>query len=499
MKHATRIIIALLIVAMMIPMVISCADTKDPVDTTAPAETVAPGNDASQAPDETTLYAPSNIPDDLKFDGETIKLLYWDDAPLDEFFVEQENGEAVNDAIFKRNAVVQEQFGVTLDFTGTHGDNGNQTNFVNACMNSVQSGSDAHDLFCGYSMTGATIMTKGIVQDLTDYEIMEFEKPWWPKSLISKATVNDAIYFASGDISTNYLYMMYLCAFNKKIFSDIHQLEAKALYDHVYNGSWTIDKFIEYNNNTYADLNSDGAVNEGDQFGLVVTSVHFDAFFTGADMNTVEFDAEGKLAMSDDLFSPKALDLLDKVCNLLHDSGQSYIKKGYQLFAAGQALFVIERASITSKNLTNVDFTYGILPIPKYNSDQKDYRTCLSFPYTVYMLSNASKIPEASAATLELMAYQSYINITPALFEESMKLRYADQSDDAFMFDYIRDGVVIDVGRLFTTELDKLSYSIYRNAINNNGSGYASSQKGTELSFKKKIQAINETLEKLGS
>jgi hypothetical protein len=293
--------------------------------------------------------------------------------------------------------------------------------------------------------------------------------------------------------------MMYLCAFNKKMFTDLHQVEAKIIYDDVYNGKWTVDKMIEYTANSYADTNSDGLSNEGDQFGLVVTLVHFDAFYTGADMNTVEVDRDGKLVMSDDLYSQKAVDLLDKVCGLLHDSGQSYIQKGSPIFAAGQSLFIIERAQITSASLTEVDFTYGILPIPKYNEDQNGYKTCLSFPFTVYMLSNATKISEAAAATLELMAYQSYINITPALFEESMKLRYADQSDDAFMFDYIRDGVVIDVGRLFTTELDKMSYSIYRNAINKKGEGYISAQKGTELSFKKKIQAINEAIAKLES
>ena len=114
------------------------------------------------------------------------------------------------------------------------------------------------------------------------------------------------------------------------------------------------------------------------------------------------------------------------------------------------------------------------------------------------MISTASTIPETAAATIELMAYQSYLHITPALFEESMKLRYADQSDDAFMFDYIRDAVVIDVGRLFTTELDKMSYSIFRNAIKNNNPGsYLSSSKAYDRPFKKNIEDINESLKKI--
>ena len=231
---------------------------------------------------------------------------------------------------------------------------------------------------------------------------------------------------------------------------------------------------------------------------MTATLVHWDAFFTGSDLKTVVLSDDGQLELSTDLFTQKTVDLLDKICNLFYVSGDAEIEKGVTLFAAGNALFVVERAFITSNKLADTEFSYGILPTPKFNEDQDGYRTCLSFPYTMYMVSTASTIPEAAAATLELMAYQSYLHITPALFEESMKLRYADQSDDAFMFDYIRDSVVIDVGRLFTTELDKMSYSIFRDAIKKNSPGtYLISAKAYERPFKNNIKDINESLNKL--
>ncbi len=499
MKYISRIIIALLLVAMVLPMAVSCANTDQPSETTLPPDTVAPsGGEVSDTEAEATLFAPSDIPSDLRFDGETVKILYWDDVPNVEFFVEDQNGEAVNDSIYRRNLNTEAQFGITLEYSGTAGDNGNQANFVSACINSTQAGSDAYDLFAGYSMTGATIATHGIVHDLSDYDIMEFDKPWWPKSLIDKATVNGGIYFASGDISTNYIYMMYMCAFNKDLLNNIHQLSPSVLYDHVYDGSWTLDKFIEYSTGCYSDQDGDGRATEADRYGVTVTNVHWDAFFTGSDLKTVELNADGELVMSADLFSQKTVDLLEKICNLFYVSGDAEIEKGVNLFAPGNSLFLIERAYITSAKLSDTPFAYGILPTPKFDANQEGYRTCLSFPYTMYMISTASSIPETAAATIELMAYQSYLHVTPALFEESLKLRYADQSDDAFMFDYIRDAVVIDVGRLFTTELDKMSYSIFRNAIKNNNPGsYLSTQKAFDRSFNKNISNINESLKKL--
>ena len=499
MKNLYRVLIAIIIVTMVLPMAVSCAQTEDPAQTTAPSVgDTAATNDPSATTSEDTLFAPSEIPTDLRFDGETVKILYWNDVPLVEFFVEDQTGEAVNDAIYKRNLNVQSQFGITLEYNGTAGNNGNQANFVSACINSTQSGADAYDIFAGYSMTGATVATHGIVQDLTQYDIMEFDKPWWPKSLIDKATVNGCIYFASGDISTNYLYMMYMCAFNKDMLNDVHQQSPAVLYEHVYNGTWTLDKFIEYTRGVYSDLDGDTVATEADRYGMTATLVHWDAFFTGSDLKTVVLTDDGQLELSTDLFSQKTVDLLDKICNLFYVSGDAEIEKGVNLFAAGNALFVVDRAFITSNKLTDTEFAYGILPTPKFNEDQDGYRTCLSFAYTMYMVSTASTIPDAAAATLELMAYQSYLHITPALFEESMKLRYADQSDDAFMFDYIRDSVVIDVGRLFTTELDKMSYSIFRDAIKKNSPGtYLVTAKAYERPFKNNITDINESLNKL--
>lgn len=498
MKNTTRVIIALLILAMTLPMVLACAETGQVEETTLPAATESPTSVTAETTAEETLFAPSSIPDDLKFEGTALKLLYWDDVPNLEFFAESDNGEPINDAIYKRNAKVEEQFGVTLEFIGTPGDNGNRNKYINVCVNNVMSGADAYDIFCGYSMTGSSLMTEGIIQDLTDYEIFDFEKPWWPESLISKATIKGGVYFVSGDISTNFLYMMYLCIFNKDLFSSVNQAEPKVLYDLVHNGEWTIDKLIEYTSGTYLDLDGDQAASEGDRFGLAVTSVHFDSFYTGSDLTTVNVNEDGDLVMSSDIFSEKTVDLLEKVCGLLHTSGDSYTKEGVKLFAENNVLFVIDRPTAISSTLTSVDFPFGILPIPKYNAEQEGYKTCLSFPYTMYMISTAANNPEASAAVIELMAYQSYVGVTPILFEETMKARYADQSDDAFMFDYIRDGVVIDVGRLFTNQLSNMSYEIFRKAVSgNNAGGYMSTASKYTKTFNVKIKDINDSLDNL--
>lgn len=499
MKLSIRILTAILAIIMLVPAAVSCANTNDPEDTKGDAITTAPeaGNQQTD-PVEVETQITSNIPADLKFTGETVKILYWQDVENTEFFVEDTNGESVNDAIYTRNERVQEQFGITLDYTGTPGNYNNQTQFINSCLNSTQSGADGHDIFAGYSMTGATLMTQGLAQDLTQYPIIELNKPWWPATLIEKATIRDGIYFTSGDISTNYLYMMYGTFFNKDMFIDLKG-DHSVLYDLVHDQQWTLDKFIEYSTGVFLDQNSDSVASEGDRFGFVTINIHFDSFYTGSELSTVVTNEEGNLILSEDFYSQKATDLVTKICSFLHDSGESWILNSSTIFSQGMALFTIDRVHLASRHLKEVDFNFGILPIPKYDLNQENYRTCMAFPFTTYVLSVAAPAAEAAAATLELLAYQSYLLVTPALFEESMKLRYADAGDDSLMYDIIRQSVVIDLGRLLTTQVNNYSYSIFRSAVNSNAAGsWDSSKKANGRLFEKKIESVNKSLDKLG-
>ena len=67
------------------------------------------------------------------------------------------------------------------------------------------------------------------------------------------------------------------------------------------------------------------------------------------------------------------------------------------------------------------------------------------------------------------------------------------------MFDLIRETVVIDLGRLLTNRLENLSYSLFRNAMNNNQAGSWGSLKNANTKlFNRKIGDINKAIEKLG-
>ena len=127
----------------------------------------------------------------------------------------------------------------------------------------------------------------------------------------------------------------------------------------------------------------------------------------------------------------------------------------------------IETAVRAMWNLGDVDFQYGVVPAPKWDSTQEDYYTCVGNAFTLYAIMGNSDRPDLASAVLECWAYEAYEITTPVVFEITMKIRFAKDSETAKLYDMIRDGVTFDLGRIYGATMNKLTQSIYRDAMEN--------------------------------
>ncbi len=488
-KHLTLVLVALMLVSVLA----SCANTGNGDETLA---TTTPGADSNSEPvteaqnvDENG-YLLDNLPKDLNF-FQTVTIMYWSDVEQPEFKVDDLTGQIVNDAIYNRNLETENRLGVTINWVGTLGNFNNQVNFITQASNSINSGGD-YDIFAGYSMTGATLAVKGYAKNLMELNYLDFDMPWWPQSLIGKATMGGKLYFASGDISTNMLHMMYSVFYNKQMIVDYNLENPYALVD---NGQWTYGKMFEMSTGIYSDLNGNNTADTSDRFGLCTASIHFDAFFTGAGLNTVDKDANDQLVMSETFNSERTIKLLEDVCNFMWVSGDAYYGSTGAVFALNNTLFTLDRSYMALLRKDEITFEYGIIPVPKFDEAQENYVTCLGFPYTMYAISIATKNIDAVAATLECLCSEGFRLTTPMLFETTMKYKYTSDNDSARMYDIIRSSVSIDIGRIFSTELGNLSYSIFRDSCTKNtASAWSTTFKGSSKVFEKSLNKINTNL-----
>ncbi len=267
--------------------------------------------------------------------------------------------------------------------------------------------------------------------------------------------------------------MMYAIFFNKSIL-DGFKLEDP--YELVLDGKWTLDKMIDMSSGVYVDLNGNGQKDREDQLGTIVYPVYIDGFYFASGMNTTDINADGVPVISQDYASGKVHDLINKLCAFLFETPDSMIVP-YSTsddFSKGNVLFYPDELVEASTGLRDKTFGFGILPMPKYDEAQDSYYTLTSFPYSLYGIPLDAKDPDRASAVLEALASESYRTVTPALFETAMKVKYSEDERDAQIYDILKSTVVFDFGRVFNDSLSSKTYSMFRNAVINNDTNWAS-------------------------
>ena len=498
-KHVSLIAMMLALITLLFS-VVSCAETVEEADTTvADAETNAPAGNGDSTEAETTAEETLFAPDDLeeKYDfNETVTVLMWDDYRMTEFYAE-ENGDLIADSIYHRNVKVCERLGITLEFVEEPGDSGDYKQWIQKAENDRAADND-YDIYAGYSRSAPLMALKGMNANLLDYEVFNVDKPWWPEALTSECTVNDKLYFCTGDIATSMLWYMNGFMYNKDLYKDYISSERTPM-DMVLDNEWTMDIFFGMVKDLYVDNNQDGTKDKTDFFGATMYSTDLGAFQIGSGITSLEKGEDGNLRISEQWNSQRCSD----ICALLG----SYIQQP-GVYAATSAsrtpffnqtsIFHMDRIFLI-KGVDNgntedkVTFTCGVVPVPKYDNSQEKYRTNLGNPYTIYAVNASSKIAEIAVTTLEAMGSENYRSVTPAVFEVAMKVRYSDDAQTSQVFDILKEGVSFDLGKLYGTSFGDVTSNLFPNTANSaNYASFLSQLKKSERIINKGIKDLME-------
>ena len=111
-----KIVALLLVFLTVLPMAVACAETSSESSiTTNEAVAGDPSDSKSENPESTDIKS-ATLPDNLNFNGEKVVILSLNrEFVSDEVSVEQTTGAIVNYEIYKRNARVSRQLGITIE------------------------------------------------------------------------------------------------------------------------------------------------------------------------------------------------------------------------------------------------------------------------------------------------------------------------------------------------------------------------------------------------
>ena len=453
----TRILAGLLALLMLVGSFAACGETtEDPAnsdaDTTAPAE--------SEGETELTDW----LPDDLDYDGTEITIIsrYREGWTSGEIAVKEIISEPVNDAVYERNKFVEQRLGVEIN--SIEENNYDPFHVVSKVSYAVRSGTDDYDLMAAACYVAVTESLNGTFADLRKTEYMDFDKPWWSQGFNDVVEYHGAQYAVSGDMVLSLYRFAFVTIFNKFLFTEANQ---PYLYDYVENGSWTLDKQIQLGPLFERDNGNSKQDKEGDIYGLISNDyISVDPYWSSCMVDIIKKNGDGDYEFVFD--SAKLFDVCEKTMALFYGCGNAtYNVKHYgadseqndirDMFADGYAAMATVRIlELEAGSIRNMEKEFGVVPMPKFDEIQKQYRTLLHDQFTVLCVPTTVKGDELDmvSAVMEALASASYRTVRPAYYETTLRTKIAQDPQSAAMFDLIIDNIYIDAGIIYTNTLN---------------------------------------------
>ena len=476
----TKKLLVLLLTALLLAT--SCGNAG-----TAETETT-PTADTSPVETET---AETEIPDglpEMDLEGYTYRMsINGNDERRAQTYVEELNGEIINDAVYNKMIAVEERFNTEI----TMAELINTDDKLESIKNSIIAGDDAFDIVQGHDITMAQYSMQGLYYDLYDVPYLDFSKPWWPAATTESMTVAGQMYMMFNNISYNNLASTRIMFFNKDMMTD---MGLEFPYQQVYEGTWTLDSMQVMVDQGYVDTNGNGEKDLSDKFGYISPN-YFYAVMEPFRLEPYQKDADGNLYYNFDL--DKMMTLTEKYYALLFGNG-GYVNvnvddKTYDVFTQGNAMFMYASFSYAIMKFSYGDVVFGVLPMPKLDEQQDGYYGGSTDRPIAIPITAAANLDKIGLITEALNA-EGYKQVFPAYYETAMKSRYADQTDDAAMMELIHDNTIISFTYLFGEY--KSAYNIMfedlfvKNSPGTDVASWAAKNESSQIAHLEKLQAF---------
>ena len=400
-----------------------------------------------------------SLPDGLDFGGAEYRVLTRADDEYNCEFAEDEIGEVVNDALYRRQLAVEDRLNVKITPIKRLGNWENQSQFLNPMRASIRAGTDDYDIIAGYAYYITPFALDGNFLNLAQFPNIDYAQPWWPDSITTHLKIANKLYFTAGDYSLTLIRSLNCLFFNKEIAQDF---AVPNLYQIVLAGDWTFDKFNETARSVSRDLNGDGVLDLEDLYGLVTR--WYDVYFSAFQLPISETAPNGNLQVA--VYNEKFIAAYDKIYELTH--GDHALPVRYlnanasleqSLFANNQALFLGRNLEI-SENFRDMAADYGILPYPKYDKSQDNYYTVSHDDYSllsVPVTADPGRFAMIGAVT-EALAAEGYRKVTPAYFEIALKNKYSRDDESSQMLDILVAGNTFQPAVIYSGSLGNIGH-----------------------------------------
>ncbi|MCL1857947.1 MAG: extracellular solute-binding protein [Oscillospiraceae bacterium] len=365
-----------------------------------------------------------------------------------DLYSEGETGEIVNDAVFRRNVKIEDQYNIRFKQSFAL-----ISQYESKLKKAIAADAAEFDVLLYQTASMGSLVSKGYLRNIYDLQYADFTKPWWEKNSIKDLSIDNKLFGINSAITLVDKMGAQTLLFNKELLKN-YSLDDP--YQMVINGIWTIDKFGEMVKTVSKDLNGDGTMDSNDQFGLLCIRDSMSNFANGCECFIAQKDKDDRVVLTfagDRQYSAyeKILDIFlerNSAYNYFMRSPNDWETAIDRMFQGSQALFMWTRMR-DCEALRAMETSFGILPVPKYDAQQSRYYSSIN-PYTSTIIgipvSNTDM--ERTGIILEALAAESLYTVQPAYYDITLQSKIARDFESEKMLDIIYDNVCYDIGEI---------------------------------------------------
>ena len=370
----------------------------------------------------------------------------------DDFTTESElYGELIEDAVKRRNDMVEQIYGVTLDVVKSD-------TYYNDIVLDCQSNLGTYDAVMPTLAQLSTLAGQNYLYDLTSLNSFDPEAPWYDQNCSDAFSINGQLYFTTGDITilnkVNTPSILFNKAMASKYFPD------KDFYQLARDKQWTFDTMVECAREVASLTTADGSYSDENIYGIVSSYGDASLFYGSAGELICNKDAEDLPYLSIGT-TTRSVTLAQKVLETMADGANNWLlyaqecatpiwETSFAVFYEGRALFRPSAFSATTKLRKLSDIEFGVLPMPMMDSTQTEYYSyCGSGETAGIAIPICADDPEFSAYMIEAYSAWAKNFLTKAYYE--VNLRYKDLRDNESeeMLDIIFGNIIYDIGECY--------------------------------------------------
>ena len=312
-----------------------------------------------------------------------------------------------------RNSAASEAINVQLSFEFVSGTDfaSKKANILSMVSQDVVSDLHYYDVVSApVDMLGDTAL-RGLLANVNNEDCFPFFTFWlpcWNQTLVTECKVNGRLYFMSGATEVSNMLGASVIWHNKTLYDEKKEAtDHESMKELALDGLWTYDELYRWSARLSGDTNGVGIEGEGKCPSADAFRDAWDVRFIGEKM-TGEFELKDLSA--DNNRAQNAFEMV----KALYSANGTRLNASAEEFASGKYMFYVGRFDSLKNAPDSVD-TFELLPMPKYDTEQAQYKTSVENPMVSAAINHDKSTKrtqgETISAVLQLTAEESYMGV----------------------------------------------------------------------------------------